>query len=178
MGFGGACYRSLGRAAVKGLLIVCAVACCASLSACSVVSDISGAAAGIAAGTATANPAVGIGVGITVKAATREAVTRLAREQHNAEQDAIAAAASDLRVGQTQQWSLDRKIVRDTHGEVRVLRVIKTPLAACKELAFSIADKAQQRTPAVWFTTTACREGSQWKWAAAEPAVDRWGYLQ
>jgi hypothetical protein len=163
---------------VKALLIFCGVTCCASVSGCAVVSDISGAAAGIAAGTATANPAVGIGVGMTVKAATREAVTRLARKQHNAEQDAIAAAASDLRVGQTQHWSLDRKISRDTHGEVRVLRVIESPLAACKELAFSIADKAAQNASPVWYTTTACREGSRWKWAAAEPAVDRWGYLQ
>jgi hypothetical protein len=162
----------------RELWAVGALVCCAALTGCAVVSDISGAAAGFAAGAATANPAVGVGVGITVRAATREAVTRLARKQHALEQNAIATAAGDLSVGETQRWSLERAIVRDTHGEVRVLRAIKTPLAVCKEVAFSIADKADENASVAWFTTTACREGARWKWAAAEPAVERWGNLQ
>jgi len=29
-----------------------------------------------------------------------------------------------------------------------------------------------------WLLTTACRQGEAWKWAAAEPATERWGSLQ
>jgi hypothetical protein len=100
------------------------------------------------------------------------------RRRHQEEQDAIAAAVADTPVGEIRQWALDRKAGRDTHGEVRVLRAIETPLASCKEAAFSIVDGDDQSASTTWFTTFACREGERWKWAAAEPAVDRWGNLQ
>ena len=29
-----------------------------------------------------------------------------------------------------------------------------------------------------FFTATVCLDGTQWKWALAEPAVERWGALQ
>jgi hypothetical protein len=154
------------------------VAFSALVSGCAITSDLTGAAAGFAAGTATANPAVGIAVGVTVKAATREGMNYVAREQHQAEQNAIAAAAAKLRVGQTQHWAVDHRLARDAHGEVRVLRTFRTPLAACKELAFSVAADEPENAAPAWFTTTACREGRQWKWASAEPAVERWGNLQ
>jgi hypothetical protein len=142
------------------------------------MSDVTGAAAGLAAGAATANPAVGIAAGVGVKAATREGMKRLTREEREAEQNAIAAAAGNLRVGETQPWVVEHRMSRDTHGEVRVLRTIRTPLAACKELAFSITDKADDNAAVTWFTTTTCREAGRWKWAAAEPAVERWANLQ
>src|SRR5215212_4783657 len=118
------------------LRVLCPLAVVACVSGCAAVSDISGAVAGLAPGAATANPAVAIGAGVAVKAATREGRRYFAREQRQAEQDAIAAAGGGLRVGQSQRWSVDRKGLRDTYGEVRVLRAVSTPLATCKELAF------------------------------------------
>ena len=29
-----------------------------------------------------------------------------------------------------------------------------------------------------WFVASACRQAGGWKWAAAEPATERWGSLQ
>ena len=160
------------------MVALCSCVMCAPVSGCAVVSDISGAVAGFAAGTATANPAVAIGVGIAVKAVTREAVKYMAREQHQAEQNAIAAAAGDLQVGESQRWSVDRKIGRDTHGEVRVLRALDTALAFCKEIAFSIGDAIDENASPTWYITVACRDAGGWRWATAEPAVERWGNLQ
>jgi hypothetical protein len=147
-------------------------------SGCAAVSDIAGAGAGFAAGAVTANPAVAIAAGIGVRAATRETLKYVTRRRHEDEQDAIAAAVAELSVGETQPWALDRRVARDTHGEVRVLRAIETPLASCKEIAFSIIEGESESAPGTWFTTVACREGTRWRWAAAEPAVDRWGNLQ
>jgi hypothetical protein len=155
---------------------VSAVLVCA-LAGCAAVSDISGAVAGLAAGAATANPGIAIAVGIGVRAATREGLRYVTRVRHESEQDAIATAVAQLSVGEAQSWSLDRKLPGDVHGEVRVLRVIETRLTLCKEIAFSILEREEETAPA-WFTTVACREGERWKWAAAEPAVDRWGNLQ
>jgi hypothetical protein len=39
----------------------------------------------------------------------------------------------------------------------------------------SVEDKP---TPAAWYGTSMCREHDAWHWALAEPAVDRWGFLQ
>jgi hypothetical protein len=73
---------------------------------------------------------------------------------------------------------LDRSVAHDEVGEVRVLRVIETPLTLCKEIAFSVIDREAANPKHTWFTASACREGDRWKWAAAEPAVERWGSLQ
>jgi hypothetical protein len=124
---------------------------------------------------------VAIAVGIGVKAATREGLKHVARQRRQDEHDAIAAVVSDMRVGESRAWGHERKLGPDAHGEVRVLRVIETPLTTCKEIAFSLAAAVidlEEGAPAPWFTTVACREGDTWKWALAEPAVDRWGNLQ
>ena len=71
---------------------------------------------------------------------------------------------------------LDRRVAGDAYGEVRVIRLIQTPLALCKEALFSVA--AGEGEEREWFSTTACDEGDRWRWAAAEPAVERWGNLQ
>ncbi|HZN23991.1 MAG TPA: hypothetical protein VFB75_07175 [Burkholderiales bacterium] len=45
-------------------------------------------------------------------------------------------------------------------------------------MAFSVVESGHESVSGAWFTTIGCREGATWKWAAAEPAVDRWGNLQ
>ena len=148
----------------------------AALAGCASVGDVTGAVAGLVSGAVTANPAVGISVGIAVRAGTNEALDRVALARRRNEQDAIAAVAADLNPGDSGAWAVDQQVAGDARGEVRVLRVIETPLALCKELAFSVVGEKDDKPE--WFATTACRVGETWKWGAAEPAVSRWVNLQ
>ena len=155
-----------------------ALALASSLAGCSVVGDVTGAVAGILTGAITANPAIGIGVGVAVKAGADSAGKYISRTRRRGEHDAIAAAAAETGVGETRPWAVDQRVTGDAYGEVRVIRVIETPLALCKEVAFSVVEGEGESASRAWFTTTACQEGGRWKWAVAEPAVDRWVNLQ
>ncbi len=149
----------------------------ATLPGCGSVGAASGAVAGAATGLVTANPAVGIGVGIAVQAATDEAVNRTMKGFHANQQAAIATVAGSLPVGQAGPWKVRNRLPIDNgEGEVRVTRAYSTPLALCKEFAFSVKDGDR----ADWYMASACSapQGSGWTWASAEPAVARWGALQ
>lgn len=148
------------------------------LAGCSSVGGFAGAAASLATSVATANPIVGISVGIGVKAATEQGLQYMARRRQRSEHDAIVAVARDMAPGERGRWQHTHFIGSGLdRGEVRVVRVIETPLAMCKELLFSVERDGE--SPRVdWFTTTACSNGEVWQWAAAEPAVERWGNLQ
>jgi hypothetical protein len=149
------------------------------LSGCTAVSTVTGIAAGVATGTVTGNPAIGASVAIATKAGVDEAGKYASRRSQQDEQDAIATAAGNIRVGEIGTWQVKRKLTRSVdQGEVRVLRVIRTPLTACKEVLFSVLKEQGERTSRSWFKTNACQNGEQWKWALAEPAVERWGILQ
>lgn len=169
------------RVPVKRLTAVGALCLFASvaLNGCASVGAAVGAVAGIATGTVSANPAVGIGVGIAVQGATDEAVKRYMRSMHTDQQDAISTLAGEMDVGETRSWRVKHRIpLENGHGEVRVTRAFATPLANCKEFVFSVADGEASGAPQHWYTASACQEDSQWKWASAEPAVERWGTLQ
>jgi hypothetical protein len=149
----------------------------ALLAGCGAIGGFVGAAASIATSFATANPAIGLAVGVAAQSATDETLRYVARHRRHAEHDAIVAAVADMEPGQIRTWQHAHLVGSGVEsGEVRVLRLIETPLATCKELLFSVAHRDDK--PAAWFTTTACRHGDVWKWAAAEPAVERWGNLQ
>jgi hypothetical protein len=175
MGVRGARDRALGLAAMS--VRVCAAALAAALLAgCGAIGGFVGAAASIATSFATANPAIGLAVGVAAQSATDETLRYVARRRQHAEHDAIIAAVADMEPGQTRKWQHAHLVGSGVEGgEVRVLRLIETPLATCKELLFSV--EAHDKPPS-WFTTAACRHGEVWKWAAAEPAVERWGNLQ
>ena len=160
---------------MRGNLIALIVAC-AFLPGCAAVGDITGAVAGIVTGAISANPAVGIAVGVSVRAAATEGVRRVSLARQRNEQDAIADAIADAEVGESRAWAVDQRVIGDAYGEVHVVRLIETPLTVCKEVLFSVVAGAGA-SPA-WFATTACDDGGRWKWAAAEPAVERWGNLQ
>ncbi len=151
------------------------------LAGCNAIGDIAGLATGAVAGGATANPAIGFAVGVATAAAADEAVAYFSRARARAEQDAIAAVAGPLPAGASAPWAIRHDIpVGDEHGEVHVVREIASPLATCREIAFSVLDDPPA-APA-WFTTTICAKdsaarGPGWKWASAEPAVPRWGFL-
>jgi len=169
------------RARLTRLIATGAVAiyACLALNGCASVGAAAGAVAGAATGLVSANPAVGIGVGIAVQGATDEAVKRYTRSMHTDQQDAISNLAGQMEVGETRPWRVKHRIpLENGHGEVRVTRAFATPLANCKEFVFSVADGQAPSAPRHWYTASACQQDSQWKWASAEPAVERWGALQ
>ncbi len=153
-----------------------ALLACLLAGGCSSAADLTGLAAGGLAGGASANPAVGYAVAVGTAAAADEAFKYISRVRQRAEQNAIAEAASTLGDGQTASWAIRHDIpVGNEHGRVQVVRLIDTSLATCREIAFSVEDAPQ---PGHWFVASICRQAQRWKWAAAEPSVDRWGYLQ
>ncbi|PMS22002.1 hypothetical protein C0Z18_05630 [Trinickia dabaoshanensis] len=182
MGLGGTRYRTLGCPAMSARMMLAALVCAgagAALAGCSSIGAASGAAAGVATGVVTSNPAVGIGVGIAVQAATDEAVNRYMLVMHRDQQDAIAMLVGEMPVGAAQPWRVSHTLpIENGHGEVRVIRAFDTALTSCKEFAFSVVDGDKPDAKVDWFTASACQQGGRWKWASAEPAVERWGTLQ
>jgi hypothetical protein len=164
-----------GRAA--GLLLAAAM-----LAGCSTVGGLAGAVAGIATGSFTSNPAVGIAVSVSVKAVTDAEIKKLLRSLQQDEQDEIAALAGAMAPGEIRAWLVRHRIpYGDSQGEMQVTRVIDTPLASCKEVMFRVvarkaAEPADDAARA-WFSANVCRQDQRWKWAIAEPAVERWGSL-
>ena len=147
----------------------------AMLGGCAAVPDVAGLAAGGGAGAATANPVVGFAVGIAVRAGVDELRRYVDRRRQGGEQDAIADAAGAAPVGEFRPWQIRHTIpIGNARGELAVVREYATPLATCREVVFTVDDGGR---PSL-FTTSLCRRAARWKWAAAEPAIDRWGFLQ
>ena len=148
------------------------LACLLGLSGCG---SVAGAVAAAATGAGTANPVVGAAVGLGTKAAVDALVDYIDRKRRQGEQDAIVAQVGALPVGGTAPWEIRHTIpIGNARGEVQVTRVIATPLAECKEVVFTVVDGSDREQ----YATTACRQAAQWKWAQAEPATERWGFLQ
>jgi hypothetical protein len=133
-----------------------------------------------------ANGAVTAGVGIGTQAAAMAGVQYVEKRIHKTEQDAIAEVAGPLPVGQVVHWSVTHSVPveDDEQGELTVSRIIVTsPPGApggldCKEIVFSV-DMVEQNLPyRAFYTASVCRDGTAWRWAAAEPATERWGSLQ
>jgi hypothetical protein len=160
-------------------LVAAGATACVTMSGCASIGAATGAVAGVATGAFTTNPAVGLGVGIAVQAATDELVARTMKSLHQDQQVMIAVTAGMSQVGETRPWKVKHTLpVENGHGEVRVLREFNSALASCKEFAFSVVDGDDAKAPAEWFVATACQQSEGWKWASAEPAVERWGNLQ
>jgi hypothetical protein len=149
------------------------------LAGCKAAPQIAAVITGGAAGAATANPAVGFAVGVATDAGANYAFRYASRTWQRAEQDAIAQTAGGLSVGTKADWKIEHSIpIGNEHGQLHVVRAIDSPLAACKEIAFSVDEGEGAKLQRAWFTTSICKQAHQWKWASAEPAVERWGFLQ
>jgi hypothetical protein len=149
------------------------------LAGCNSVSQIAAVVGGGAAGGATCNPAIGFAVGVAIDASATYAVRYYGRSRQGAEQDAIAEVAGELPVGTEAAWKIEHYIpIGDEHGQLRVVRMIDSPLATCKEIAFSVDEGKGDKLKRAWFTSDVCKQAERWKWASAEPAVERWGFLQ
>jgi len=170
--------RGLSPARVVAFATLCTLAAL-TVSGCASIGAASGAAAAAATSVVTANPAVGIGVGIAVQAATDEAVNRFMKNMHADEQNLLAETAGRLPVGGMDIWRIKHSLpIENGHGQVRVTRAFASALALCKEFVFSVQDGDAADAPEQWFTASTCRDTGGWKWASAEPAVERWGSLQ
>lgn len=144
------------------------------LPGCHTIADVAGIVSAAGTGSATANPAVGIAVGIGVRAGVDELVKYVVRKRETGEQDAIADVAGSAPLGEPRRWEIRHDIpIGNERGELEAVREFRTPLTTCREIVFSVVDDTREL-----YTTTLCRGPDRWKWAAAEPAVERWGYLQ
>jgi hypothetical protein len=178
----GASNRALGlpavrRAAAHGLAALALAA--VPLAGCHSLSDVVGAVTGTAAAAGSGNPALGVAIGVGTRAVADYGIRYVARRWHRTEQDTLAAIVGAMEVGEVRSWQVRHDLpIGNERGEVRLLRVIETPLARCKEALFSIASGSGPDARKQWFVTSACRQVEGWKWAAAEPATERWGSLQ
>ena len=119
---------------------------------------------------------MGFGVGVGTAAVSDYVLRRVSRSWHQGEQDAIAMAAGPLGVGGSGPWRISHSVpIGNEHGELQVVRTIDNPLAPCKQILFSVQEAHE---PDAWYSIDICRQQSGWKWASAEPAVERWGFLQ
>jgi hypothetical protein len=149
------------------------------LAGCKSTAQIAAVVSGGAAGGVTGSPAVGFLVGVAVDAGATYAIRYYGRARQGAEQDAIAEVAGELPVGTEAAWKIEHDIpIGNEHGQLWVVRVIDTPLATCKELAFSVDEGEGAKLKRAWFTSDICKQAQRWKWGSAEPAVERWGFLQ
>ena len=179
MGFGRAGDVAVGHAAVR-LRRLGAPICVLLLGGCSALNGITAAGVGASTGAATANPVVGYAVAVGVNAALDELQKYIARVRQGAEQDVIATAVGEMAVGETRDWKIvhDIPMFDDEHGQMQVVRTIDTPLTQCKEVVFTVDDGKAPHLARTGYDTDACRNTGGWKWAQAEPAVERWGYFQ
>ncbi|RAI58908.1 hypothetical protein DOO78_12295 [Roseicella frigidaeris] len=151
----------------------------ALLGGCSSFGDLLGAATGTAAAAGSGNPALGVAIGVSTNAVANWGWRRLTRRWHTSEQEAIALAAGEAPIGEARPWQVRHTLpIGNEQGEVRVLRVIETPLATCREILFSVEDGEGAGLTRRWYVTSLCRQETGWRWAAAEPATERWGSLQ
>jgi hypothetical protein len=181
MGLGRAVDGALGFSAVIRASRPAALLLAAgSLAGCSTIGAVAGAAAGASTGVATANPVVGYATAVAVNAGIDELQKYVARVRDGAEQDAIVAAVGEMQPGQLRAWKIvhDIPLFDDEHGEMQIVRDISTPLTQCKEVVFTVESGAPPHPARALYTTDACRNTGGWKWASAEPAVERWGYFQ
>lgn len=160
--------------AARFVMIVLAMV---SLQGCSSIGSGAGAVVGVAAGTASINPVVGTAVGLGTKAAVDALVRYIARVQQEGQQDEIAMVAGHLELGQAAEWRIAHVLpFGDAHGTLRVAGMIPNPLADCREIVFTVVDGYRHAD----YVTTECAEtgSGRWNWAQAEPATERWGFLQ
>ncbi len=146
------------------------------LGGCKAVPEISGVVAGGIAVGASANPAVGFGVGVATAAVADYSLRYVTKRWHRSEQDAIASVAGGLPEGGQAPWAIRHDLpFGNEHGRLQVVRMIENPLAPCKKVVFSVQDGDEAEA---WYSADMCQQATRWKWASAEPAVERWGLLQ
>jgi hypothetical protein len=158
---------------------VCLLFALVLLAGCTSTAQIASVVTGGVSGAATGSPAIGFAVAVATDAAANYVVRTIGRDRQGSEQDAIAEVAGDLPIGTEAAWKIEHFIpIDDEHGQLQVVRAIDSPLATCREIAFSVDTGKGEKLKRDWYTSEICKQAEHWKWASAEPAVERWGFLQ
>jgi surface antigen len=163
-----------------GLALLSGLAGCGNTAQQS-AGPVGGAAVSLGVAGITANPLIAYAAGVGAEAGIEALENDLARVQHNGEQNNIAAKVARLRTGQSASWQISYRVpfLLHEHGDVTVLQVLRTPLVTCKRVAFTVITGNKPDSGRGIYITTACaRSDGVWKWAEAEPATERWGFLQ
>jgi hypothetical protein len=143
--------------------------------------DLAGVGGAALAAQVTDNPAIATGIGLGVRSAALAGLQYVQRKVHGEQQDMIAQIAGNLEPGAVATWQVSHQIpIEDSErGRVTVSRIISGRNLICKEIVFSIDTTAKQEPPqSAFYVAIICRDTTQWKWASAEPATERWGALQ
>ncbi len=143
-------------------------------------SDVAGIAGAGIAGSISKSAALGAAIGLGVRSIADTGLKYVERRVHRAEQDRIASIAGVTEVGGVSPWAIDHDIPieDDQHGSLSVVRTVGSSDFACKEIVFSVETGKPEAPSRGFYTATVCQDGKVWKWATAEPAVERWGSLQ
>lgn len=155
-----------------------------TLTGCSsLLTEGSAAGAGVAgagiAGALTKDASTTAAIGLGVNAAALAGVKALEKHIHADEQQTIASVAGALAPGATAFWSVRHRtrLEANEHGHVTTTRLIVAGDLSCKEAVFTI-EREGAKPERLAYVTTVCFTGATWRWAAAEPATQRWGALQ
>lgn len=146
--------------------------------------DLAGVAGAGIAGAVTSSAVGGAAIGLGIRSLAREGLRYTERRVHRAAQDAVATAAGPLAPGTVAPWAVRHSLPleADAAGEVTVSRVLEAGSFRCKEIVFSVDTRDRGGPRRAFYTATVCQDapetGGVWRWASAEPSVDRWGGLQ
>ena len=135
--------------------------------------------AGGATGAATGSPAVGFSVGVATDAGGELCCPLYGRAARARNRMRSLKLPGNCRSAPTPRGksSTPSRSAMNT-GSCRSSAPSTSPLASCREIAFSVDEGNGNKLKRAWFTSDICKQGKRWKWAAAEPAVERWGFLQ
>ena len=149
------------RSSIKPFLLVLPIA----LGGCSLAKETTSAYAGLGvgatAGGVTGSPLLGVGVGALASWGVASLFDYFSLRTRAAIQSAIAAAASDIGVGEATDWATE-----EVSGRVEVTRTFGA-MTACKEVLYSVEAHDQKH----YFVGTICQLEQIWQWATPEAAA-------
>src|SRR5579872_5358690 len=166
-------------AAFAALLAIMPLSGCGSFLTAG-TSDAAGLAGAGIASAVSRDATTGAAIGLAAASLANASLLFAERRVHRTQQDSIATVAGGLAEGAVGAWRVTHTlpIEDDEDGQVAVTRVISGPDFTCKEIIFSVDHNFGTPQKREFFTAFICLDGTQWRWASAEPATARWGALQ
>ncbi|HTZ78132.1 MAG TPA: hypothetical protein VMC10_09495 [Stellaceae bacterium] len=164
------------RAAAVTLLALSMALCgCTNAGSATDAALGSAASAGIGSGvtSATGSTLLGVAAGVGAGVGLDVGIKYIERRVHRNVQDAIAEAAGPLAVGQSARWTVEQWLpLTRKRGTVEAARDFGSAIP-CKDIVFTVDGDDNL------YVATVCADlRGRWRWALAEPTVDRWGTLQ
>ena len=162
-------------AAAAVLVISIAVSGCTNAGSATNSAVSATASAGIGAGVAhaTGSALLGVAAGVGAGVGLDVGIKYVERRVHRNVQDAVARAAGSLEVGQSARWNDDYWLpLSGKHGTVEVARTFGVAIP-CKDIVFTVDEDDN-----LYVAIVCADKHGVWRWALAEPTVDRWGALQ